>query len=109
MSLEALRQLRRSGRRPECVFVFVGRPRYDYESPAVVVIDRDGMDLRPLLGVGVYLIDVQSDPDFTLRVVAELQALQTTLRGGAVPFGAVGADESHETSMQLFRMAMCPQ
>lgn len=108
MSLEQLRKVRRAGRRPQSVTVFVGQPSAFEDGPAYVVVDRDGMDLRPLLGLPLTLIDVQDDRDFTWRVIEDLQALETTLVGGCLVNGAVGVSHEHERSLIKYRRLMCP-
>jgi hypothetical protein len=111
MSLDQLRTLRRAGRRPESVVVIVGKPRVAVDGPGFVVIDRDPrqMDLTPLIGLPVHLIDVQRDTD---RLFAAMDATQTA---GAKPLGACsaagacGVSEDHERAMWRYRETLCPR
>lgn len=107
MSLDQLRRLRRNGKRPECVTVFLGTPGVIEDGPSLVVVDRDDLDLRPLVGLPLHLIDLRAEPDFTLRVIADLQELGTTLLGAATSNGVVGVSAEHEQAMRRFRRTLC--
>jgi hypothetical protein len=111
VSLESLARLRRAGRRPDSVIVIVGAaPKWmDASSPDRVVIDRDPatLDLRPLVGLEIHLIDIQPDTDLLLRVMAATEEVGVKPLGACSAVGACGVSPEHERAMELFRENLC--
>ena len=109
MSLEQLRRLRLSGKRPAMVTVILGRPVGGIEDgPGIAVIrDPRKTDFSPLVGVPVHLIDVQDDPGATLAAIDALQAAQARAVGICGPAGACGVSEEHERAMARYRRTLC--
>lgn len=109
MSLEQLRDLRRKGQRPVFAEVIIGRPGKHFEDgPNQVVVSRDGMDLSPLVGMRLHIMDVQRDIDLTLRVVCQLQQLQTVLVGACGHYGPFASTPEHQVALRRCWEALCP-
>lgn len=111
MSLDSLRSMRRSGRRPEAIVVIVGKPPgWMDDSPGVVVIDRDPgmMDLRALIGIPIHLIDIQPDAALLLQAMDATEAAGVKVLGACSNIGACGVDEKHENAMRRYRENLCP-
>lgn len=108
-----MRQLlaaRRRNQRPDSVTVLVGQaPKYFHDTPAHVVVDRDlmDMDLSPLVGLPVHVIDLQNDAAVTQRVLAALEDLKVQPLGVCGPLGACGVSREHEAAMRRYREALC--
>lgn len=107
MSLDTLRRLRQSGHRPATVTVIVGKPPawHDASSPARVVIDRDpaAMDLRPLVGLPIHLIDIQDAEARLLAAMDATEAAGVKVLGACSAAGACGVSPEHERAMRRFR------
>lgn len=108
MSIEKLRDMRRNGQKPLTTTVIVGRPCKSFEDNATTVVVRDGMDLSPLVGLRVQVIDLQRDPDVSLRVIAQLEQLQTVLVGAYGPYGAIASNPEYEHAMRRYWETLCP-
>lgn len=108
MSIEQLRDMRRNGHKPLTTTVIVGRPCKSFEDNATTVVVRDGMDLSPLVGLRVQVIDLQRDPAVTRGVVDQLERLQVVLVGACGPYGSIAYSPEYETAMQRYREALCP-
>lgn len=108
MSLENLRTLRRAGKRPDTVTVIVGSADVD-DSAGIVQIPEspESMDLRPLIGLQVHIIDVQADPARTLAVIEALERIKAKPLGFCGPAGSCGVSADHEHAMQLYRETLC--
>lgn len=110
MSLESLRSMRRTGRRPDSVVVIVGKPpAWMEDSPGTVAIDRDPalLDLRALVGLPIHLIDIQSDLDLTLAAMDATEAAGVKVLGACSAAGSCGVDEKHENAMRRYRENLC--
>ena len=110
MSLESLRSMRRSGRRPDSVMVIVGKPpAWMEDSPGTVAIDRDPalLDLRALVGLPIHLIDIQPDTDLLLKTMEATEAAGVKVLGACSNIGACGVDEKHENAMRRYRENLC--
>lgn len=109
MSLEQLRAVRKAGKRPDSVNVVIGQPAALDDHPGVVVIaaDPSALDLRPLLGMPVHVIDLQDDSSRTLAVVAALERLKVKALGVCGPYGACGSSPEHEYAMERYRESLC--
>lgn len=111
MSLHQLRTLRRGGRRPEQVTVIIGKPPKSFEDGAdkvVIASDPARLDLSPLVGLPVHVLDLQADSSLTLRAIAALEAVNVRPLGICGPAGACGVSEDHEHAMASYRRALCP-
>lgn len=93
MSLDSLRSLRRSGRKPEhVVTVLIGPvPAWRQDDPAFVAVKPDAlvdlMDWRPVVGLWVALF-VTADPGgLAGRVMDALTAAGAKFYGAALPDG----------------------
>lgn len=108
MSLDQLRAVRKAGKRPDSVNVIVGRADCD-DNAGIVQIDCDpsALDLRPLIGLPVHVIDLQTDAGRTLAVVAALERLEVKALGVCGPTWSFGVSEDHEHAMRLYREALC--
>jgi hypothetical protein len=108
LSLTQLQTIRRAGRKPQGINVLIGKPPAWFEdSPSQVVVDRPGMDLSPLVGLRVHILDLQADPDFTLWVLRELERLKVDPAGFCGLAGTQGASPEHEYAMNHFRELLC--
>ena len=107
MSLDSLRRLRQSGHKPASVTVIVGKPPawHDASSPARVVIDRDPakLDLRPLVGLPIHLIDIQADEQRLRAAMDATQEAGVKVLGACSAVGACGVSPEHERAMRRFR------
>lgn len=111
MSLEHLRELRRAGSRPASpVVVILGRaPRHLDDGPGKVVVTRDDVDLSPLVGMPVHVIDLGADNELARRVVPQLEKLSVVLHGICGCYGTVGESPEHERAMERYREALCTE
>jgi hypothetical protein len=110
MSLIQLRDLRRRNKRPVSVAVLIGKPPRSFEhGPDSVVIDREpfDMDLSPLVGLPVHVVDLQGDSSLTLRVIEALEGCNVKPLGVVAPAGCCGASPEHERAMRMYRETLC--
>lgn len=112
MSLESLRTLRRNGGKPDAVRVLVGsRPKWMPDGPDLVVIhaqdDLRNMDLRPLVGMRVTVVELDVDSDKVLATAKAVLDAGATLVGAVCSAGAVGVSPEHEASMVRYRENAC--
>lgn len=105
MSLDQLRDMRRTGKRPESVNVLIGKSRaYDDWAGVVQITEPPrNLDLRPLMGLRAHVIDLQNDKRLTLAVLDALQALTVQPVGFAGPAGTWGCSPDHEWAIELYR------
>lgn len=105
MSLQALREVRLSRRKPGVVLVVIGAERDLPMDEFSVVTVREGdeprrMDWRPMLGVLAVVLTVRPLPHLTIAVLDALQAAGAKLFGAASDLGTFpllqDADESHD-------------
>lgn len=109
MSIDQLRDLRRSGHRPAAVTVIIGKPHKATEDgPDKVVIHHADADLSPLQGLPVHVIDLQGDPTHTLAVMDALMRVSVRPLGICGPAGACGSSPEHERAMRRYRESLCP-
>jgi hypothetical protein len=110
MSLDQLRNLRRNGGRPRLVTVIVGTPSVIDDDAHYVVIDREPalLDLRPLVGLPIQLIDVQKDADFLRRVMAATEEVGVKVMGASSAVGTFGVSPDHERVLSHYRELMLP-
>lgn len=108
MSLEQLREMRRAGNRPKTATVIVGRPGKGFDDGSdKAVVARDGMDLSPLVGLRIQVIDVQRDASLTHAVIAQLEQLQTVLVGAYGHYGAIADTPEYEIAMRRYWERLC--
>lgn len=112
MSLAQLRQVRRGNHRPPSVTVVIGRaPAWITDGPGFVQIDCDphDLDLRPLVGLPVHVLDLQEDRRLTLHVIAALEDLKVSPVGICGPAGSCGVSPEHEAAMTRYRELLCTE
>jgi non-ribosomal peptide synthetase component F len=111
MSLTQLRDMRRAGSRPAAqIMVVVGSAPRGWDDRATeIVIDREPreMDLRPLVGLVVNVIDLRGDVDLTGRVLSELERARAAVVGLVGPYGETGMNPEHETLLRRYRETLC--
>lgn len=111
MSLSQLRQLRRAGHRPSRqIMVIVGRAPRDFDDRPTEVVIEGGpglVDLSPLVGLTVNVVDMVGDPDVMLRVLAGLQDIKAEVVGMVGAYGAVGLNPDHERLLRRYRELLC--
>ena len=118
MSLEAIRQLRRRGQKPDgVVLVLLGdRPRWlDDDASLVVIRPADEprfMDWRPMVGLWAAVFTADNQPPArTLSVLNALEGAGAKFFGAADATGAypmtVGAGDEHRWCLQRTREALC--
>lgn len=111
MSIEKLRDMRRLGQRPVRVVVIIGNPNKRLELGSrsdVVIVNRADMDLSPLVGLPVHVMDIAGERDATLRVLAQLEGVKASFLGICGPAGSCGVSPEHEIAMQRYREVLCP-
>lgn len=117
MSLEALRQLRRGGHKPQSpIWIVIGtKPRWLSDDATVVIVreadEPQFMDWRPVLGLVVAIFTLQPDPARTLQVLEATQAAGARIFGAADTTGAYplleGADERHTALLRNAWETLC--
>lgn len=117
MSLDAIRQLRRAGMKPNrAIFVVIGdKPEnLDDDAQAVIVRPTDNprlMDWSPMVGLTAAVFTVAPLPGHTLAVLDALQAVNAKVFGAADATGfhplLEGADEAHESLLRRTWELLC--
>jgi len=107
MSLESLREMRRTGYRPEAVLVVVGNAKLPMDEPNTVIVDRIGADLRPLVGMPVFVIFMDVATTLATHVIDALQGLNTRLLGASCHAGELGATDEHAEFARTYRRWLC--
>ncbi len=107
MSLESLRELRRTGYRPEAVLVIVGKTKLPTDDPNTVVVDRFGVDLRPLVGMPVFVLILDVATTLATHVIDGLQGVNAALLGASCHAGEVGATADHAEFARSYRRWLC--
>lgn len=112
MSLEALRDLRRTGVRPDApVLALVGRrPAWVEDSGRVICVDEStrvhDLDLRPLVGLWVAVLLLDPLVDLAGRLLSALEEHKAKPYGVVMADGTVHmgiADPTSEQELNLFR------
>jgi hypothetical protein len=116
MSLETIREWRRSGYKPSgAILVAIGDvdPRHDAEN-VVIVKPTDSpatMDWRPMVGLTAAVFTLQPLPHLTIAVLDALQAVNVKLFGAADQTGVhpllEDADQSHERLLRRAWELLC--
>lgn len=112
MSLETLANLRRMRKRPHAVNVVLGKPPDWFgDDPREVVIaptDKPAfMDLRPLIGVSTYVVELQRDDNRFSAVIEALQVAGAHIDGIVSAAGACGSSPEHERALVRLRELLC--
>jgi hypothetical protein len=112
MSLDSLRRLRRSGMKPQHVHVILGKPAHRCDdTPSHVWINGEpsALDLRPLTGLRISLIDLQQDEELLLRVMDATDEAGALAYGAVSEAGACGVNPEHAEALRKYReRLLCP-
>lgn len=108
MTIEAIRAMRLQGKRPDRVFVIVGKmPNWLADKPNVVHVrqnDNPGlMDLRVLVRLPVNLVENGTDSQHFDRTLNAVQAAGGRIEGIAGPDGIVGENDEHARLLKNYR------
>jgi len=112
MSLESLRSLRRQGHRPGVVWVIVGNAPAWLDDGADTVTVRPGanprfMDLRPLVGLDVDIIELARDDALMASTMDAVEAADARVIGVVGSAGVTARSTGHERVLQKARELLC--
>ncbi len=113
MSLQDILELRRDRLRPHSVMVIVGTPADFVDGPEYVVV-RPGdnpaaLDLRPLVGIPVYLIELERNDRRFEAVIESVQRAKAHIVGLVSCAGASAPTERERELLVKYRELLCPQ
>lgn len=111
MSLRDILELRRERLRPADVKVILGTPAHFDDGPGFVVIRPSDlpatMDLRPLVGLPVYVIELERNDTRFERVVEALQAAHAHIVGLVSSSGASAPTPREQELLVKYRELLC--
>lgn len=112
MSLDALTNIRLSGKAPTAVWLIAGdAPKVAIESPSVVTVsprdDVPRLDLRALVGLHVDVFESGDYPELLDKVLTAVDAAKPKSTGLACKAGICGLNDAHERVLRRVRELIC--
>lgn len=103
MATAALAGMRRNGRSPRSVWVYVGKPpKYITQKPDVMVVDKNPktIDWRAVVSLHVDVVEVGNNAALLLATLDCIEAAKPKSIGVASRAGVIGINDDHTQLLQ---------